>query len=232
MEKMLGIGLLLCDEDPDLADGLEWVGVGDFGLSSPARRQNRDIKFPKRTLAEFVMSVFLYGKYKMQVSDKTARATYEWLDGTFDWDTIGHDAWSVMLVAWRKYDRAKYLRYLKKAASVTDNSTVWHRGQERPRTNRFVLLKHLLFAVAKDGSDADMQEIFDTVRFTSAEKRLSETRDMLRGYYSSDFDINSDMVGKDKIEETVTKLRRLIMGGQNESAGHVITDFGSFLYIR
>jgi hypothetical protein len=77
-----------------------------------------------------------------------------------------------------------------------------------------------------------MQEIFDTVRFTSAEKRLSETRDMLRGYYRSDFDINSDMVGKDKIEETVTKFRRLIMGGQNESAGHVITDFGSFHYIR
>ena len=33
-------------------------------------------------------------------------------------------------------------------------------------------------------------------------------------------------------EEIVSRLRRLTIGGQNESAGHVVTTFGSFLAIR
>ena len=233
LTNMLGIGLLLCDIDPEMAEGLKWTGIGDLSLSTPVRDRIRDILFPRRGLASFVMSVFLSGKYKdMEVSDKTARATQKWLDETFDWDKIGHDGWSVMLVAWRKYDRTKYLKYLKQARSVTDNSTVWYRGQERPRTNRIVLLKYLLYAVAKDGTEADMKEVLDTVRFTSAEKRLTETRDLLTGRYRSDFDLDSDTVDNGTFRKVAGKLRQVILGEQNESAGFVATTFGSFLNLR
>jgi hypothetical protein len=233
LTNMLGLGLLLCDIDPEMAEGLKWTGIGDLSLSTPVRDRIRDILFPRRELATFVMSVFLYGRYKeMKVSDETARATQKWLDETFDWDKIGHDGWSVMLVAWRKYDRAKYLKYLKEARSVTDNSAVWYRGQVRSRTNRIVLLKYLLYAVAKDGTDADMREVLSTVRITSAEKRLTETRDLLTGYFRSDFDLDSDIVDGGSFKKVASKLRQVILGEQNESAGHVATTFGSFLNLR
>jgi hypothetical protein len=77
-----------------------------------------------------------------------------------------------------------------------------------------------------------MREVLSTVRITSAEKRLTETRDLLTGYFRSDFDLDSDIVDGGSFKKVASKLRQVILGEQNESAGHVATTFGSFLNLR